>query len=55
MKENEGNKKKYEENSLISLSLYGLLDKLKNEDHVSCLSNLASRLLSEFFQVPEFK
>ena len=30
--------------------LYNLLAKRKNKDHISCLSSLASRLLSEFFQ-----
>jgi len=39
--------------SLLPLSLYDLLAKLKNKDHVSRPSSLASRLLSEFFQVPE--
>ena len=38
--------------TLISLSLYDSLVKLKNEDHVSCPSSLASRLLSEFFPSP---
>ena len=28
--------------------------RVKHKDHVSCLSSIASRLLSEFLQVPEF-
>ena len=32
-------------------TLYDLLAKLKNKDHVSCLLSLVSRLLPEFFQV----
>ena len=40
---------------LVSFSsLYDLLAKLKNRDHVLCPCNLAFRLLSGFFQVPDF-
>ena len=37
---------------LSSLYLYNLLAKLKNKDHVSCLSSLAFSVLSKFFQIP---
>ena len=35
------------------LKMENFLVKLKNKDHVSCLSSRVSRLISEFFQVPE--
>ena len=41
--------------SLMPVFSYDLLAELKNKDHVSCLSSLASRLLLQSFRVPKLQ